>query len=238
MPASASWTARAADPWRRGGLRRGDAAPHARRWSLNTMDTILYEPAAGAISFYMTIARRRTWAAPARSARRRRSGSTAGGRAHGRGFTLDQFMDQCYSNVGDLGKGRQMPVHYGSRALNFHTISSPLATQMPQVRPPALRRVAHTSQPSAHATRLRAGAGCWRGVRAEAARRGEHCGVLLRRGRRKRGRRARGIQLRVDAAVPRRLLLPQQWLRHLDADEGPGAPRQRIPALPVADTRR
>lgn len=25
-----------------------------------------------------------------------------------------------------------MPVHYGSRALNYHTISSPLATQIPQ----------------------------------------------------------------------------------------------------------
>lgn len=25
-----------------------------------------------------------------------------------------------------------MPVHYGSKALNFHTISSPLGTQLPQ----------------------------------------------------------------------------------------------------------
>lgn len=32
----------------------------------------------------------------------------------------------------DMGKGRQMPVHYGSRALNFHTVSSPLGTQLPQ----------------------------------------------------------------------------------------------------------
>lgn len=30
------------------------------------------------------------------------------------------------------GKGKQMPVHYGSSALNFVTISSPLGTQMPQ----------------------------------------------------------------------------------------------------------
>ena len=27
---------------------------------------------------------------------------------------------------------RQMPIHYGSRALNYHTISSPLGTQLPQ----------------------------------------------------------------------------------------------------------
>ena len=49
-----------------------------------------------------------------------------------RGFTLDQFMNQCYSNVEDGGKGKQMPVHYGSRDLSFVTISSPLATQLPQ----------------------------------------------------------------------------------------------------------
>jgi 2-oxoisovalerate dehydrogenase E1 component alpha subunit len=49
-----------------------------------------------------------------------------------RGFTLQQFTNQCFSNDLDLGKGRQMPVHYGSRALNYHTISSPLGTQLPQ----------------------------------------------------------------------------------------------------------
>jgi 2-oxoisovalerate dehydrogenase E1 component alpha subunit len=47
-----------------------------------------------------------------------------------RGFTLQQFMNQCCSNQYDLGKGRQMPVHYGSKELNFQTISSPLATQV------------------------------------------------------------------------------------------------------------
>jgi 2-oxoisovalerate dehydrogenase E1 component alpha subunit len=49
-----------------------------------------------------------------------------------RGFTLDEFMNQCYSNDLDYGKGRQMPVHYGSKRLNFQTISSPLGTQIPQ----------------------------------------------------------------------------------------------------------
>lgn len=42
------------------------------------------------------------------------------------------FLDQCYGNIDDKGRGKQMPVHYGSKELNFFTISSPLSTQMPQ----------------------------------------------------------------------------------------------------------
>lgn len=49
-----------------------------------------------------------------------------------RGYPLDLFMAQCYGNASDPGKGRQMPVHYGCKDLNFVTISSPLATQIPQ----------------------------------------------------------------------------------------------------------
>ncbi len=51
---------------------------------------------------------------------------------HYRGFTLDEFMNQMFSNELDYGKGRQMPIHYGSASLNYLTISSPLATQIPQ----------------------------------------------------------------------------------------------------------
>ena len=40
-------------------------------------------------------------------------------------------MLQCFGNVLGHGKGRQMPIHYGSKALNFQTVSAPLATQMP-----------------------------------------------------------------------------------------------------------
>jgi len=49
-----------------------------------------------------------------------------------RGYPLQKFMDQCYGNCEDDGKGRQMPVHYGSKELNYVTISSPLTTQLPQ----------------------------------------------------------------------------------------------------------
>lgn len=49
-----------------------------------------------------------------------------------RGFSLEQITHQLFSNEHDLGKGRQMPVHYGSKKLNMHTVSSPLGTQVPQ----------------------------------------------------------------------------------------------------------
>ncbi len=49
-----------------------------------------------------------------------------------RNFGIEQFCHQCFSNEFDFGKGKQMPVHYGTKDLNFVTISSPLGTQMPQ----------------------------------------------------------------------------------------------------------
>lgn len=32
-----------------------------------------------------------------------------------RGYTIDQIINQCIGNSLDAAKGRQMPVHYGSR---------------------------------------------------------------------------------------------------------------------------
>lgn len=49
-----------------------------------------------------------------------------------RDFSLENFMNQMFSNEKDLGKGRQMPIHYGSKELNYMTVSSPLGTQIPQ----------------------------------------------------------------------------------------------------------
>jgi 2-oxoisovalerate dehydrogenase E1 component alpha subunit len=55
-------------------------------------------------------------------------------REHGallwRGASFEMLAHQCCGTKDDLGKGRQMPVHYGDRARKFHTISSPLATQL------------------------------------------------------------------------------------------------------------
>ena len=49
-----------------------------------------------------------------------------------RGFGPQAAADQLFGNECDLGEGKQMPVHYGSRKLKIQTISSPLSTQVPQ----------------------------------------------------------------------------------------------------------
>lgn len=40
-----------------------------------------------------------------------------------RGWTTKQFMAQLFANKGDPGKGRQMPVHYGSKELNIVSVT-------------------------------------------------------------------------------------------------------------------
>lgn len=44
-----------------------------------------------------------------------------------KGVTAQEFIDQCVGNIGDEGKGRQMPIHVGKKALNIVTVSSPLS---------------------------------------------------------------------------------------------------------------
>ncbi|KAJ1941850.1 hypothetical protein EC988_006653, partial [Linderina pennispora] len=104
--------------------------------TLNAMDSVLYEAQRqGRISFYMTSFGEEALigSAAALDPKDHVFGQyREAGVLLQRGFTLEQFMNQCYSNELDPGKGRQMPVHYGSKELNFQTISSPLATQIPQ----------------------------------------------------------------------------------------------------------
>ncbi|KAJ4833524.1 hypothetical protein Tsubulata_030057 [Turnera subulata] len=48
-----------------------------------------------------------------------------------RGFTLQDFANQCFSNKLDDCRGRQMPVHYGSKRHNYFTVASTIASQLP-----------------------------------------------------------------------------------------------------------
>ena len=56
-----------------------------------------------------------------------------GGMALHRGYPLWTYLSQIFGNADDTStKGRQMPCHYGSKALGYVTLSSVMATQMPQ----------------------------------------------------------------------------------------------------------
>ena len=110
---------------------------HRQMIRLRKMDTILHNAQRqGRISFYMTHHGEEAIHMGSGSALKPQDVILAQYREAGllmwRGFTLEQFCNQCFSNDLDLGKGRQMPVHYGSRALNYQTISSPLGTQITQ----------------------------------------------------------------------------------------------------------
>ena len=102
-----------------------------------TLDDIFYNAQRqGRISFYMQHAGEEALAIGSASALSPDDVVLAQYREAGvllwRGFTIQQCADQCYGNSGDIGKGKQMPIHYGSVELNFQTISSPLCTQVPQ----------------------------------------------------------------------------------------------------------
>ncbi|XP_050452383.1 2-oxoisovalerate dehydrogenase subunit alpha, mitochondrial [Cataglyphis hispanica] len=104
---------------------------------ISEMDKILYESQRqGRISFYMTNTGEEAVQIGSAAALTLEDMIYAQYREAGvllhRGYPLLKFMNQCYGNCEDEGKGRQMPVHYGSKEFNFVTISSPLATQLPQ----------------------------------------------------------------------------------------------------------
>jgi len=104
---------------------------------LNVMDSILYEAQRqGRLSFYMTNYGEEATHIGSASVLTNDDVIFGQYREAGvllwRGFSIQQCTDQCVGNTSSSDKGRMMPVHYGSRALNFHTISSPLATQLPQ----------------------------------------------------------------------------------------------------------
>ncbi|MED6161137.1 hypothetical protein PIB30_057886 [Stylosanthes scabra] len=105
--------------------------------TLQTMDSIFYEvQRQGRISFYLTSIGEEAVNIGSAAALSSDDIILPQYREPGvllwRGFTLQQFVDQLFGNKSDLGKGRQMPIHYGSNKHNYFTVSSPIATQLPQ----------------------------------------------------------------------------------------------------------
>ena len=108
-----------------------------------------------------------------------------------RGFTIDEFMNQLFGNELDYGKGRQMPVHYGSKKAQLHD---------------DLVAAGHPDPPG-HRLCL------W----PEARRRRPLHHYLLRRRRRLRGGFSCGTEHGRRSSGAGHLPVPQQRLRHFHA---------------------
>ncbi|KAH8507619.1 hypothetical protein H0E87_009967 [Populus deltoides] len=104
--------------------------------TLQTMDTIFYEAQRqGRISFYLTTIGEEAINIASAAALTIDDFVVPQYREPGvllwRGFTLQQFANQCFSNKDDDCRGRQMPIHYGSKKLNYFTVASTIASQLP-----------------------------------------------------------------------------------------------------------
>ncbi|KAF3761764.1 mitochondrial precursor/oxidoreductse activity protein [Cryphonectria parasitica EP155] len=121
---------------------------------VSIMDIIMFDSQRqGRISFYMVSAGEEAVTVGSASALAKEDVVFCQYREQGvfaqRGFTPRDFMNQLFANKKDPGKGRNMPVHYGSRELNIHTISSPLATQIPHASGAAYAlKMQHLHNPS------------------------------------------------------------------------------------------
>jgi len=111
-------------------------AVYASMARLQVMDTLFFEAQRqGRFSFYMTAAGEEAATVASAAALQPNDPVFAQYREHGvllhRGAPFKEMADQCYGSRLDRGKGRQMPIHYGDPGRAFHTVSSPLATQLP-----------------------------------------------------------------------------------------------------------
>ncbi|KAK1413449.1 hypothetical protein QVD17_35222 [Tagetes erecta] len=104
--------------------------------TLQVMDTIFYEAQRqGRVSFYLTTIGEEAINIASAAALSDNDFIFPQYREPGvllwRGFTLQEFANQLFGNKYDQGKGRQMPIHYGSKKHNYVTVSSTVATQIP-----------------------------------------------------------------------------------------------------------
>jgi len=92
--------------------------------TVSIMDLIMFDAQRqGRLSFYMVSAGEEAVSVATASALEKEDVVFCQYREQGvfkqRGFTLADFMNQLFANNKDPGKGRNMPVHYGSKELNI-----------------------------------------------------------------------------------------------------------------------
>jgi len=91
---------------------------------VSLMDLVMFDAQRqGRVSFYMVSAGEEAACVGSASALTKEDVIFCQYREQGvfkqRGFTTSDFMNQLFANRNDPGKGRNMPVHYGSRELNI-----------------------------------------------------------------------------------------------------------------------
>lgn len=99
--------------------------------SVSIMDVIMFDSQRqGRLSFYMTSQGEEGTCVGSASALEKEDVVFSQYREAGvfvqRGYTFENFMSQLFANRNDSGKGRNMPVHYGSAALNIVSIHGSL----------------------------------------------------------------------------------------------------------------
>jgi Dehydrogenase E1 component len=92
--------------------------------TVSIMDLIMFDAQRqGRVSFYMVSAGEEAVCVGSSSALTKEDVIFCQYREQGvfqqRGYALSDFMNQLFANHKDSGKGRNMPVHYGSRELNI-----------------------------------------------------------------------------------------------------------------------
>ena len=100
---------------------------------VSIMDIIMFDSQRqGRISFYMVSAGEEAVCVGSASALTKEDVIFCQYREQGvfaqRGFTPKDFMNQLFANKMDPGKGRNMPVHYGSKKLNIVCAISPICS--------------------------------------------------------------------------------------------------------------
>jgi 2-oxoisovalerate dehydrogenase E1 component alpha subunit len=106
-------------------------------YQLHTLDTIMYEAQRqGRITFYLTSHGESAIHVGTASAMTQEDLVFCQYREAGvllwRGYAVEDCCHQILGNVQGTCKGKQAPIHYGSKDLNYVTISSTIATQIPQ----------------------------------------------------------------------------------------------------------
>lgn len=92
--------------------------------TISIMDVIMFDAQRqGRLSFYMVSAGEEALSVGSASILDKQDVIFCQYREQGvfaqRGFTLNDFMNQLFANKLDNGRGRNMPVHYGSKELNI-----------------------------------------------------------------------------------------------------------------------